>query len=193
MPLGVRRFVDDLLHHRERFRQFLGLSFIVLVSVFSGPHYRGVFIAGAVLILLGVVIRLVASGHIKKDKVLATDGPYAYVRHPLYVGNFAILVGFCLAAGVWWALPLFILFWIAFYPPAIRTEDARLRRLFSQEWDAWSAQTRALIPRLRPYRPGASPRPASAWSFRQSLRQNGEPIIAIFLLFWLYFIALRLP
>lgn len=189
LPLGLRRFVDDFLHHRERFRQFLGLCLIVLLSVLGRPQYRGIFVAGAILILVGIVVRLAASGHIKKDKTLATDGPYAYVRHPLYVGNFFILLGFALAAGVWWGLPLFILFWIAFYPPAIRTEDERLHRLFPPEWEAWSRETRALLPRLRPYRPGQP----TQWSFSQSLRQNGEPIIAVFLLFWLWFLALHLP
>ena len=56
-----------------------------------------------VIAVLGILVRLWASGHVKKDKVLATTGPYAYVRHPLYVGNHLITFGFCLASGLWWS------------------------------------------------------------------------------------------
>jgi protein-S-isoprenylcysteine O-methyltransferase Ste14 len=129
-----------------------------------------------------------ASGHIKKDKVLATNGPYVYVRHPLYVGNILLGTGFTLASGLWWSLPLFILILIGFYPPAIRREDDKLHRLFKEDWESWSQQTRALIPRFKPLRSDQR----GSWSFWQSLRQNGEPLIAVFLLFCLYFLYLKL-
>jgi protein-S-isoprenylcysteine O-methyltransferase Ste14 len=159
MAFGLRRFFADIRDHRERFRQFLGIAFIILVSIAGNPG-PAPYLAGAALVIVGSAIRLWASGHVKKNKVLATTGPYAFVRHPLYVGNFALLFGFALASGLWWAIPLLIGFLLAFYPPAIRHEDAK----------------------LMPYQPDQR----GNWSFKQSLRQNGEPIIALFLLFCLY-------
>ena len=181
MAFGLRRFIGDIRYHRERFRQFLGIAFIILVSVAGSPE-QTVYLIGAVLVIVGSAIRLWASGHVKKNKVLATTGPYAFVRHPLYVGNLALLFGFALASGLWWAILLLIGFLLAFYPPAIRYEDAKLQRKFGEQWEQWRTKTRALIPRLTPYQPGQR----GSWSFKQSLRQNGEPIIALFLLFCLY-------
>lgn len=181
MAFGLKRFIGDIRDHRERFRQFLGIAFIVLVSV-AGEARPWLYFTGAALVILGAVIRLWASGHVKKNKVLATTGPYAFVRHPLYVGNLALLFGFALACSQWWAILLLIIFLIAFYPPAIRYEDAKLQRKFGEQWAQWRNKTRALIPRLAPYQPGQR----GSWSFKQSLRQNGEPIIALFLLFCLY-------
>lgn len=181
MVFGLQRFLTDVRHSRERYRQFLGIAFIVLVSLIGQPQMP-FYLIGAGLVVVGVAIRLWASGHVKKDKMLATDGPYAYVRHPLYVGNLLLLFGFAMASGLWWSFPLLIAFLFAFYPPAIRDEDAKLRALFKEEWDAWREATPALMPRFSK----SNRRDRGDWSFNQSLRHNGEPIIAFFLISCLY-------
>ena len=187
MVFGLKRFLHDIRHHRERFRQFIGIAFVMLVSVAGQPE-RPLFFIGAVLACLGIAIRLWSSGHIKKNKALATDGPYAYVRHPIYVGNITLGFGFSIASSLWWSLPLFILILITFYPHAIRSEDEKLHRIFGEEWEQWKKNTRALIPRFVLH--GLAQR--GSWSFMQSLRQNGEPIIDLFLLFCLYFLSMGL-
>lgn len=187
MTFGLLRFLGDIRYHRERFRQFLGIAFIILVSIAAKPEPL-LYAGGVFLVCLGMVIRLWASGHVKKNKVLATTGPYAYVRHPLYVGNLALLVGFSIASALWWAPPMLLLFLLAFYPPAIRYEDAKLQRKFGEQWSRWRREVRSLIPRLRPYEGGKH----SEWSFGQSLRENGEPVIALFLISCLYVMFLRL-
>jgi protein-S-isoprenylcysteine O-methyltransferase Ste14 len=181
---GPSRFFYDLRYRRDRFRQFVGIAYALLLTVLGEPEHPW-FIAGVVLVVLGMLIRLWASGHVKKDKALATTGPYAFVRHPLYVGNMLIAVGFCSASTLWWSLPAWILISLMFYPPAIRQEDNKLRRLFGEAWEQWHARTFALIPRLTPYGRGVK----GEWSFRQSLVENGEPIyVAIFclMLYYLY-------
>jgi protein-S-isoprenylcysteine O-methyltransferase Ste14 len=187
MIFGLKKFFHDIRHRRERFRQFVGIAFVVLVSATGQPE-RPLFFVGAVLACLGIAMRLWSSGHIKKNKVLATDGPYAYVRHPIYVGNITLGFGFSIASGLWWSLPLLILILLAFYPHAIRKEDEKLHRAFGEEWERWQKNTRALIPRLVSHGPAQR----GNWSFIQSLRQNGEPIIDLFLLFWLYFLSMGL-
>jgi len=185
ITFGLDRFLKDIRYRRDRFRQFMGVSFVILVSLAGRPH-EFLFLIGSVFVFLGIAARLWSSGHIKKNKALATDGPYAYVRHPLYVGNITLGIGFCLASGLWWSCPLFIAIVLIFYPHAIRHEDERLHHAFKGDWEQWSSKTRALIPRLTPYQPNQR----SSWSFMQSLRHNGEPIIALFLLFWLYILSL---
>lgn len=184
---GLQRFLHDIRYRRERFRQFIGITYVILASA-AGKPKEMLFVTGAALVILGIAARLWASGHIKKNKALATDGPYAYVRHPLYVGNLTLGLGFALASGLWWSLPLLIGMLLAFYPPAIRREDEKLHRRFKENWEQWRKRTPALIPRLIPFRTGQR----GSWSFRQSLRDNGEPIIALFLLSWLYFLYLKL-
>jgi protein-S-isoprenylcysteine O-methyltransferase Ste14 len=186
---GLKRLLHDIKHKRHRFRQFLGIAFLILVTVLGTPTNRPLFIVGAVLAVIGIIIRLWASGHVKKDKVLATTGPYAFVRHPLYVGNHLIMFGFCLASGLWWSYVVYLFFAFYFYPQTIRHEDQLLARLFPGQWEPWAKGTRALIPRVSPYRSDQT----SEWSFTQSLRKNGEPIIAALLLLCLYLLHQRLP
>ena len=184
---GQKKFIHDMKHRRHRFRQLLGIVLAILFSV-AGQPIMSWFVLGVILVFIGIFVRLWASGHIKKDKVLATDGPYAFVRHPLYVGNIFLTLGFALASGLWWSFPLMIVFLIGFYPPAIRKEDEKLHGLFKEDWEKWRQDTKALIPRLTPLKKGQR----GGWSFWQSLRQNGEPVIALFLLLCLYYLFLKL-
>lgn len=180
---GAQRLFHALRFERVRYRQFIGIAFIVLISA-VGKSMEPLLITGAVLVALGIAVRLWASGHIMKNKELATGGPYAFVRHPLYVGNILLGVGFCVASGLWWSLPAFIAIMFIFYPTTIRHEDESLHRVFKADWEQWRARTRALIPRLTPY-PKAS---SGGWSFKQSMRKNGEPLIALFLFGCLYYL-----
>lgn len=178
---NTNSFFESFMNHRYRYRQFVGLSYVVLVSVLGEPE-QTLFAVGTVLIVLGELVRGWASGHVKKNAVLATDGPYSFVRHPLYVGNTLIMAGFALAASLWWSVPLMVFYMLFFYPHTISVEDNKLHSLFKEEWEKWSSERNALIPRLSLI----SKAQRGEWSFSQSLRQNGEPVIALFLLGCLY-------
>ena len=188
--LGLGKLAHDLVHRRYRFRQFVGVGFLFVLTAFGRPAELGsagrtMLLVGAVFALLGMLVRLWASGHVKKDKVLTTTGPYGYVRHPLYVGNHLITLGFCLASGLWWSFAAWAVIALFFYPGTIAHEDEVLRRLFGESWERWRAVTRALIPRLSPYQPGAT----GEWSLAQSWH-NGEPIIISVLVLCLAYLAL---
>jgi protein-S-isoprenylcysteine O-methyltransferase Ste14 len=187
---GWRRLGHDLRHRRRRFRQFAGVVLVFLLTLAGRPE-PAPFAIGVVVVLVGMGIRMWASGHVMKNETLATDGPYAHVRHPLYVGNVVIAVGFCLASGVWWSVVAAAAVLLVFYPPAIRYEDQKLQRLFPGEWDRWAAETRALVPRLEPYRSEGS-EDGGGWSLRRSLVRNGEPIHVVVGLACLAYLFTRL-
>jgi len=184
--LGLDKLVHDLRHRRYRFRQFVGILFLFVLTAVGEP-LAAWFWAGVVAAALGMLVRWWASGHVRKDKQLATTGPYGYVRHPLYVGNHLITLGFCLASGLWWSFLAWGLIALVFYPGTIAHEDEVLHRLFGSDWEAWRARTRALIPRLSPYRPGQR----GEWSLAQSWH-NGEPVIVAILLGCLLLLYFRL-
>jgi len=127
---------------------------------------------GACLAAAGALVRLWAAGHLRKDQALATDGPYAFVRHPQYLGNCLLATGFCVAAGHPWAIAVWAAIFYLFYVPAIRREDARLKKRFSESWHEWRQKTPAVVPTRWPSsNPGAR---LLGWSPLQALR-NGEP------------------
>lgn len=183
---GLNKLIRPLRYH-EASRQWFAVLFVPLVCYFGQPN-RELLIAGSIIAVVGALIRLWASGHVKKNKVLATDGPYAYVRHPLYVGNILILLGFSIAANIWWAYALMVFLILFYYPPAIAYEDAKLNRLFGEEWQNWSKDIHALIPTFSNKAGSAS----SEWSFKQSLFKNGEPVIVLYLIGCMYLLMTRL-
>jgi len=190
--LGFDKLLHDLKHRRYRFRQVVGITFIFVITFAGQPAAWGaaaksIFWSGVGFAVLGMLVRLWASGIVKKDKQLATTGPYGYVRHPLYVGNHLITLGFCLASGLWWSFAGWAVIALFFYPGTIAHEDEVLHRLFGKTWEDWRARTRALIPRLTPYSPGSS----GEWSLSQS-NHNGEPFIMTILVLCLLYLSLSL-
>jgi protein-S-isoprenylcysteine O-methyltransferase Ste14 len=178
--------VRELRYH-EASRQGLGLMLSVFFAVVAQPVdwllYPATFV-----VLAGIAVRLWASGFIMKNEELATNGPYALVRHPLYVGNILILFAFAAGSGLWWAFLIVIAFLFFYYPTAIEYEDRKLRSIFSEAWQEFANQTPALMPS-----PGVRNRDIGGmWSFKKSLTANLEPVIAVFLLACFFYIYSKL-
>jgi protein-S-isoprenylcysteine O-methyltransferase Ste14 len=173
------------MRYSEFFRQTLGILLMPIYALLAKPD-RWSFAVGAVIALMGMMVRLYASGFIIKNKQLATDGAYSLVRHPLYTGNLLLLIGFTFASGQWWALLVSVWFWWFYYPPAITYEDSKLRKIFGADWEEWSKDVPAVLPASLRMRGGGH------WSFQTSLKQNYEPVIVVFTLFWLFVIGVKL-
>jgi hypothetical protein len=180
---GLPRLIRELRYH-EASRQ---LGAFVLIALFAavGMATPWSMAAGSVVALAGTAVRVFASGYILKNHELATTGPYALVRHPLYTGNLLIILGFAVASAVWWTVPVALGFFWFYYPTAIEYEDRKLHRLFGERWEAWAAQVPALVPRLA----GFAGLSGGSWSFVKSYRENGEPFIVLYIVFWLAYLA----
>jgi protein-S-isoprenylcysteine O-methyltransferase Ste14 len=137
----------------RRIRVPLGFAFAVLYFWLARPTWR--FLAvGAIVILPGLLIRALASGHVRKNEALATSGPYAYTRNPLYLGSLLIGVGFAVAGRSWWIGIALVVLFFAIYVPVIRGEEAFLRQTFPQ-FAEYARQVPRMFPRLTP-RSGAA-------------------------------------
>jgi protein-S-isoprenylcysteine O-methyltransferase Ste14 len=109
------------------------------------------FAVGAGIALVGLLIRAWASGHIVKNDRLATTGPYAHTRNPLYFGSFLIGAGFAIAAH-WSLLLLVIAFWALVYVPTMERERANISGRFPDAYAEYERNVPAFIPRGRPWR-----------------------------------------
>jgi protein-S-isoprenylcysteine O-methyltransferase Ste14 len=99
--------------------------------------------------LAGLAIRALASGHVRKNEMLTTTGPYAYTRNPLYFGSLVLAAGFIVASRSWWiALLVFVIF-LAIYIPVIKSEEEFLDSKFP-EFAEYQRNVPRLFPRLRP-------------------------------------------
>jgi protein-S-isoprenylcysteine O-methyltransferase Ste14 len=77
-----------------------------------------------------LLLRGWAAGHLAKNENLATSGPYAYMRNPLYAGTLVVALGMVIACR---SVPLAIVFASVFllvYFPVIELEEQHLRDIF---------------------------------------------------------------
>ena len=137
-----------------RSRVPLGFLFAVLYLWWARRTW-GFLLGGAGIVIFGIILRALASGHIRKNAELATTGPYAYTRNPLYLGSVLIALGFIVAArNLWIGLGAAAMF-VFIYVPVIRAEEAYLGSAFP-DYAAYASRVPRLLPRLTPYRTGSA-------------------------------------
>ena len=130
----------------RRIRVPLGFLFALLYFWLAQPMWRSIAL-GAIGIVPGLLVRALASGHVRKNEALATSGPYAYTRNPLYLGSLLMGLGFCVAARSWWVGIALAAMFFAIYVPVIRDEEAFLRQKFP-EFDEYAVRVPRMLPRI---------------------------------------------
>jgi protein-S-isoprenylcysteine O-methyltransferase Ste14 len=114
---------------------------------------------GIVIALLGQLFRIMVIGFAyirrggKDGKVYADSlvqtGFYAHVRHPMYVGNYLIMLGFVLLYGSLWAYLLVLPFFTVVYYSLVKNEENFLQGQFGQEYDEYAAKVNRFIPNFK--------------------------------------------
>ncbi len=134
----------------KRLRLPLGFLLGISYLIFARPTPLTLAVGGTIA-LIGVIVRGWASGHISKNERLATTGPYAHTRNPLYFGSFLIAAGFAIAAH--WALLLLVLaFFVLIYVPTMEREKVNIEERFPVEYEAYSANVPVFMPRPTPWK-----------------------------------------
>ena len=141
----ARRFpgVDPLGHD-------FGHLWYTLLGFKGDPHWNPIHIASNLFIVAGFFLLSVAWRvlyNAQRAGTLATAGPYAYVRHPQYLGFIAIMFGFLLQ---WPTLVTLVMFpiMVIVYIQLAKREEAEVRAEMGPRWDEYAARTPGFIPRL---------------------------------------------
>ena len=130
---------------------------------------------GLLFVLLGEALRLWANGYVGHVKVnwtqkwrhdprigqLITAGPYAYVRHPLYLGTFLIGVGFCIIVGNLWLALAALGFFLVIYRRKMAQEEAILLEEWGPEFERYQQAVPRWLPTGR-----HNPHPHGRWSWQ---------------------------
>ena len=183
-----------------RWRSYLPLILLALVLIEMGVFtYLGnsttLDVVWEVFCLLvssvGLVVRAFTVGYTPRGtsgrntsgqmaEVLNTTGIYSIVRHPLYLGNFIMMLGLSLFPHQWWLTVIFVLsFWL-YYERIMYAEEGFLRAKFGDQFVAWAEKTPPFIPNLKLWRP-----PDLSFSFRNVLRREYNGFFAMIVTFFL--------
>lgn len=151
MPRFPKPYADTV----ARLRVPSGFLLVLVFAWFSHPTAHSLW-TGLPVSLAGLVLRGWAAGCLAKNRQLATGGPYAYTRNPLYIGTLLVAAGLSLAARSILLGALFAAVFTLVYLPVIQNEQQHLRRLFP-EYAEYAARVPALWPRLTPFVRNSNP------------------------------------
>jgi protein-S-isoprenylcysteine O-methyltransferase Ste14 len=140
----------------------IGLGVTAVVAPFvrptvaTKPAERRLKVAGLCLILTGLGVRAWAAAfagrHTRSSTIegskLATAGPYAYVRNPIYFGSVILGFGMVLVIGDRRLLVPCALTFLALYFGLIPAEEEFLGQKFPEEYEAYCRNVPRLVPRL---------------------------------------------
>lgn len=202
MPL--QRNFESLGSHFFRYRSYYPLLLIPLLLQgwrslhFAGqePALEGVWLSVCIVIsLLGLAVRVVTIGYAPRGtsgrntrrqlaQVLSTTGTYSLTRHPLYFGNYLIMLGIFLYFRDAWMIVLMTCLFTLFYERIIFTEEAFLKGRFGREFEDWARKTPPFLPRFASWR-----RPECAFRWRMAVKREYSGLFAICLTFFILKIA----
>ncbi len=135
-----------------RRRTFLGMI-VAFVLVAVAEPTPVLLLAGAALMALAHVLRIVCTGYLNKDETLVTAGPFGWCRNPLYWANFFVVVAFAVMSGRLVALPVMLFLWLVTHAWTVAYEEEFLRDKFGEEFDRYCRRVARWTPR-RPNCPG---------------------------------------
>jgi protein-S-isoprenylcysteine O-methyltransferase Ste14 len=150
----------------RRIRVPVGFAFAIVYVWLAKPTAKFLLL-GLAITIPGIWLRALASGHVRKNEALATSGPYAYTRNPLYLGSMIIAAGFLVAACSWWITAVAVIFFLAVYVPVIRGEEEYLRSRFPG-FEKYAKEVPRLLPRVSR---GSSEKGSFSWELYKKHRE----------------------
>jgi protein-S-isoprenylcysteine O-methyltransferase Ste14 len=165
--------VAEFLIRRRILISAILFGLLIGYSVAYGPKphdlvdYRDpLSILGGLLVVVGLALRSWAAGILRKNAELATTGPYALIRNPLYAGSFLMMFGFCTLIGNPLSFAIILGPVLVIYIVKVRHEEILLSSRFSHQWAEYARRTPRFLPRLRRVDLKAD------WHFSQWLRHR---------------------
>ncbi len=167
--LGIFKF------RRPRFH-FAWIS-LTLLAIYGRTSEFG-FQLGVPIVILGELVRIWSQGSIQKKIRLSDSGPYAYVRNPLYLGNFLIGLGFATMFSNLFLLVLYVIGFFLIYRQTIKKEEEYLSGAYGKTFQDYCNSVPRFFPSLKPY-----PK-RSGYPFDINLvLHHGEPITICAIIF----------
>jgi protein-S-isoprenylcysteine O-methyltransferase Ste14 len=123
--------VADPARRLARWRVRLGYILGVAAFWLASPTPRSL-LSGAIVGAAGEALRIWAAGHLEKGREVTSSGPYAFSRHPLYVGSILLGAGFALASNNLIAAGIVAAYLAVTITAAIRAEEAHLTDKFGE-------------------------------------------------------------
>lgn len=156
----MRSSKKPLFSYRGYAQALFFLVLILYVWFFPSDHLEGTWMDSLMdstaigLLISGELLRLWAVSHAGKctrsrslkAPLLVTTGPYAYLRHPIYLGNFLIGLGMVIVAEAFIFMPIFLALFAWQYRVIVSEEERFLSEKFGAEFERYRARVPKYLP-----------------------------------------------
>ena len=166
------------------YRGYAPIPFYILAVIFANPR-EDLIILGLILMAIGELLRFIASSYLGissrstllESKELVTNGPFAYVRNPIYFGNLLLYMGASILSGAYlpYLLYLTIIFFAIFYAFIVKYEESFLGDTFGSKYESYLINVPRFFPRLSAYPEGGSTKP----NFSEGLNAEKSTLMTI--------------
>ncbi len=143
-----------------KYRSYTPLPFVIPLIIFARTTIITLII-GFLLIAAGEIIRFMGVAYAGSETrtrdvgatSLVTQGPFAYVRNPLYIGNILMYFGISIMANSLFPFlqVITIIFFSFQYYFIIKEEEAFLCDKFKEKYDDYFNSVNRFIPKSQPY------------------------------------------
>jgi protein-S-isoprenylcysteine O-methyltransferase Ste14 len=169
------------------YRSYTPIPFLIVMLIFAKPTLWSLLI-GLLIALVGELIRFWGVGYAGGEtrttgpvggSKLVTNGPYAYVRNPLYLGNMLMYLGFgvmSMALFPYFQIIGLIYFFVQYYL-IVTLEEDYLSRAFPDEYALYIKHVPRFIPRLKRYEYASN----FKFDIKEALRSEKRTLQAFFL------------
>jgi len=158
---------DDFRKLVFKYRSYAPIPFLVVMVWKAEPSIPSM-IAGFLIAALGEALRFwgvsIAGSETRTTGTvggtyLITNGPFAYVRNPLYVGNMLLYAGVGVMAMALfpWLLIIAVVWFYIQYTLIVSKEEEYLTERFGKEYDHYCRYVSRFLPRLGAYVPPNPP------------------------------------
>lgn len=121
-------------------------TYLILIGIIANSSTPFWIFAGLPFFVGGIIIRMWAKGCLHQNREVTTSGPYAFIRHPFYLGNLMLDSGIVIMSGF---IPLILFFpflWLYIYIPTINREESLLLELFGDKYKVYRENVPLLFP-----------------------------------------------
>lgn len=154
---------DDIRKVVFKYRSYTPIPFLVVMVFFAEPTITSL-VCGFLIAALGEGVRFwgvsIAGSETRTTGTvggtyLITNGPFAYVRNPLYVGNMLLYAGvgvMSMALFPWLLIVAVVWFYIQ-YTLIVSKEEEYLSERFGNDFEHYCQRVSRFLPRLSAYVP----------------------------------------
>jgi protein-S-isoprenylcysteine O-methyltransferase Ste14 len=182
-----------------RNRRFFSIAAFVVPMVLKfylhGTTSLLLLIVGAIVAAVGIGFRVYSAGYLWgrhivteiESDFLCTSGPFAYIRNPLYLGNFVVGIGLCISLNEWYAYGIFLLEFVYLYSVIIPYEERFLEEKFGNAYAQYKARTGTFLPKRKGHQSGEKLLPNYRLGFASEVSYIIILVIA-FAIFYFFFV-----